>query len=81
MHGTHEEADVIDHEAVTEPSDSLGLESTVKAVTFNKLAQPCQYIKPGSKNPQRRSGTGLILVHGHPAGAVTSAADPRQSLQ
>jgi hypothetical protein len=69
MQGKHEEADVMDHEAVTEPSDPLGLDSTSKAVM------------PGSKNALRRSATGLIMVHGHPAGAVTPAAESRQGLQ
>jgi hypothetical protein len=76
----HEKADVIDREAVPELSDSLGLDSTSTAVTFNKMAQPCRYIMRGSKNAQRRSGTGLIMVHGYPAGAVIPAAESRQSF-
>jgi hypothetical protein len=70
MDGKHEEADVIDHEAVTEPSDSLGLDST--------MAQPCGYIMLGSKKAKRRSGMGLIMVQ---AGAVTPTAESRQRLQ
>jgi hypothetical protein len=73
----NEDAAAIDHEAVAEPSYSLSLDSSSKAATFGKRPRP----RPGSKNGQRRSGTGLTMVHGHPAATVTPAAESRQGLQ
>jgi hypothetical protein len=77
----NEDAAAIDHEAVAEPSHSLSLDSSSKAATFGKRPRPYGYIRPGSKNGQRRSGTGLTMVHGHPAATVTPAAESRQGLQ